>query len=96
MVPQALAVDSVIDQYNYAIEQAVRDARREGRDWYLLDVAGILDRLASRRYIDDPLARPEWYSKYELPAGLKALRRDRTPASSNPVRTDHFLGLSLT
>jgi len=46
--PQALAVDSVIDQYNYAIEQAVRDARREGQEWYLLDVAGILAGLASR------------------------------------------------
>ena len=57
--PQALAVDSVIDQYNYAIEQAVRIARREGQDWYLLDVAGILADLASPRYINDPLARSE-------------------------------------
>jgi hypothetical protein len=33
----------------------------------------LLDRLAARRYIDDPLARPEWWRKYELPPELKAL-----------------------
>jgi hypothetical protein len=71
--PQALAVDSAIDQYNDAIERAVRDARNDGLDWYLLDVAGLLDRLAARRYIDDPLARPKWWTKYELPAELKVL-----------------------
>lgn len=70
---QALAIDSAIDQYNDAIAEAVRNAREEGKDWYLLDAAGLLDRLAARRYIEDPLARPEWWSKYELPAELVAL-----------------------
>ncbi len=32
-----------------------------------------LDRLAARRYIDDPLARPEWWRKYELPPELANL-----------------------
>jgi hypothetical protein len=70
---QARAIDSAIDQYNGYITKAVREARKEGRDWYLLDVAGVLDRLATRRYIEDPLARPEWWTKYELPAELAAL-----------------------
>lgn len=71
---EARAVDSAIDQYNDAIEGAVRAARTAGRDWYLLDVAGYLDRLAARRYIDDPQARPPWWTPYDLPPELAALR----------------------
>ena len=70
---QARAIDSAIDQYNAAIVDAVRVARRdEQRDWYLLDMAGVLDRLAYRRY-RDPLARPDWWTPYELPPILEAL-----------------------
>lgn len=71
--PEARAIDSAIDQYNEAIKEAVRDGRNDGRDWLLFDAAGLLDRLASRRYIDDPLARPDWWRKYELPPELAAL-----------------------
>jgi lysophospholipase L1-like esterase len=74
---QARAVDCAIDLYNEAIQQVVEQARGatgDGkRDWYLLDVAGLLDRLASRRYITDPNARPEWWTPYPLPAPIKAL-----------------------
>lgn len=70
---QARAVDSAIDQYNDAITAAVADARRQGRDWYLLDIAGVLDRLACRRYLDDPQARPSWWRPYPLPPELAAL-----------------------
>lgn len=71
---QARAIDSAIDQYNDDITEAVRRARRQGRDWYLLDVAGVLDRLASRRYIEDANARPSWWTgAYELPPVLTAL-----------------------
>jgi hypothetical protein len=71
---EARAVDCAIDQYNDAITAAVVAARRAGRDWYLLDIAGVLDRLASRRYIDDPAARPDWWRPYPLPPELAALR----------------------
>lgn len=71
---QARAVDSAIDQYNEAITTRVAEARRSGRDWYLLDVAGVLDRLADRRYVQDPSARPEWWTPYPLPSELAALR----------------------
>jgi hypothetical protein len=70
---QARAIDSAIDQYNSAITKAVETARKDGLDWYLFEVAGLLDRLAARRYIDDPLARPRWWSKYELPPELRVL-----------------------
>jgi hypothetical protein len=70
---QARAIDAAIDQYNDAIAQAVEDARNENLDWYLFEVAGLLDRLAARRYIEDPQARPTWWRKYELPPELKAL-----------------------
>jgi hypothetical protein len=78
--PEARAVDYAIDIYNTDIEATVRAERRgEGpgkaaRDWYLLDIAGILDRLASRRYIDDPNARPAWWKPYVLPPIIKALK----------------------
>jgi len=32
-----------------------------------------MDRLAARRYIEDPAARPEWWSPYKLPAEVEAL-----------------------
>lgn len=74
---QARAVDYAIDMYNDTIEAAVRAARdgADGveRDWYLVDIAGLLDRIASRRYIEDPAARPDWWTPYPLPAPLSAL-----------------------
>jgi hypothetical protein len=88
---EARAVDSAIDQYNDAITQAVRDARNEGRDWLLFEAAGLLDRLASRRYIEDPSARPDWWEEYELPPELAALSpqpNSRFFASGPKGRTD--------
>jgi hypothetical protein len=72
----ARVVDSAIDQYNDTIVATVRAGRRDGRDWYVLDISGVLDRLATRRYIDDLAARPAWWTPYPLPADLAAL----TPA----------------
>jgi len=70
----ARAIDSAIDQYNDAIVATVRAGREEGRDWRLLDLAGHLDRLAARRYIDDPLSEPPgWWTPYELPEPLARL-----------------------
>jgi hypothetical protein len=71
---QARAVDSAIDQYNATIAAAVRAERRAGRDWYLLDVSGVLDRLAVRRYAGQPQVQPDWWSPYPLPPELDALR----------------------
>ena len=72
--PQARAVDYAVDAYNDAIQATVERARDAGRDWYLLEIAGLLDRLAHRRFIDDPTARPAWWTPYPLPPALQALR----------------------
>ena len=70
---EARPIDSAIDAYNATIIASVRAARREGRDWYLFDLGGLLDSLATRRYLEDPAARPSWWKEYELPAELTAL-----------------------
>lgn len=79
---EARAVDTAIDMYDDRIEAMVRGAREEGRDWYLLDIAGLLDRLAARRYINDPNARPPWWTPFPLPPSLRAL---------DPVPDSRFL-----
>lgn len=71
---QARAVDAAVDLYNDVIEGHVRRGRESGRSWFLLDVAGLLDRLAVRRYIEDPNARPAWWTPFPLPPALAALR----------------------
>jgi len=83
---QARAVDSAIDDYNDHIAEAVIAGRRGGRDWYILDLAGLLDRLASRRYRTHPWSRPSWWSPYPLPPAVAALRPEPTSAffSSGP------------
>jgi len=71
---QARAIDSAIDQYNTTIAEAVRSARSEGRNWFLLDLSGVLDGLAQRRYIDDDeAARRNGWQAYPLPAELADL-----------------------
>ena len=70
-------IDSAIDAYNDTIIASVRAARRDGLDWYLFDLGGVLDRLATRRYVNSPWARPAWWEPYELPAAL--LRLDPVP-----------------
>ncbi|MEQ8999975.1 MAG: hypothetical protein RID53_26110 [Coleofasciculus sp. B1-GNL1-01] len=70
---QARAIDSAIDQYNNYIVDTVKDARHQGHDWYVFEMSGLLDRLASRRYIEDPQSRPDWWTKYELPPELQML-----------------------
>ncbi len=67
---QVRAVDSAIDQYNESIIETVHSARTAGRDWHVVDISGVLDRMAARRYFDDPGARPPWWTKYEMPQAL--------------------------
>lgn len=70
---QARDIDTAIDAYNDDLVATVAAARRAGRDWYVCDLATLLDRLAVRRYVEDPSARPVWWTPYELPAELAAL-----------------------
>ena len=74
---QARAIDSAIDQYNYSIKRLVYAARtaKQPRDWLVLDLCGLLDRLAYRRYINSPDSRPSWWDAkaYKLPPALAML-----------------------
>lgn len=67
----AWLVDTVIDQYNLAIEAVVAEARRDGLDWRLVDLCAVLDRLAVRRWEDSP--KPDWLTEYQLPPGYEGL-----------------------
>ena len=69
-------LDFAVDRYNDHIARRVPEARTAqggGRDWRLLDVAGILDRLAYRRYLIDDEARPDWWTPYVLPDAYREL-----------------------
>lgn len=80
---EARAIDSAIDQYNDAIANAVREGRKQGRDWYLFEMVGLLDRLAVRRFFAQPQVQPGWWTPYELPPALQALK---------PVPDSRFFG----
>ena len=89
---QAWAIDSAVDQYNYAIKTMVYEARiaEQPRDWHVLDLCGLLDRLAFRRYIADSTAQPTWWATkaYQLPPPLSAL----TPQPDTRFFTSNELG----
>jgi hypothetical protein len=83
---EARAIDTAIDLYNAAIEDAVRAAREDGLDWYLLDLCAQMDRLAFRRYDDmDAELRPPWWTPYPLPDALADLA---PPPDSRFLRVD--------
>jgi hypothetical protein len=78
---QAREVDCLVDRYNETIKATVAERRHAGRDWLLVDVCGMLDRLAYRRYLagrsDQADALPPWWEAvggaYPLPEALSAL-----------------------
>ncbi|HEY7103075.1 MAG TPA: hypothetical protein VH573_15690 [Mycobacteriales bacterium] len=72
---RARAIDSAIDQYNDVIVQAVREARRNGRNWLLFDLCSVLDGLAFRRFITDDTAAAEHdeWRQVPLPAPIADL-----------------------
>jgi hypothetical protein len=70
---QAREIDSAIDYYNDTLTESVRKARKAGKDWYLFEMSGLLDRLAARRFQLDIKARPDWWTPYELPSSLAKL-----------------------
>jgi len=70
---EAAAVDRAIDRYNDTICEEVRAAREAGHDWRVVDISGVLDRLAYRRYIEHEAAQPPWWTPYELPKEFEAV-----------------------
>ncbi|WP_375478561.1 hypothetical protein [uncultured Jatrophihabitans sp.] len=69
---QCRQIDSAIDSYNQTIVGHVREARRQGLDWHVLDICGLLDSLAYRRYLADPLVDQD-VQPYPMPDVLAAL-----------------------
>jgi hypothetical protein len=82
----AWAIDTIIDGYNRAIEDIVRDARNDGFDWHLVDTCAVLDRLAVRR-IDDLKAAPPGITPYPLPPALADLTTRFFAADKNKTVT---------
>lgn len=70
---EARAIDSAVDAYNATVVASVAEARDDGLDWRVFDLAALLDRLAHRRYVDSPWARPPWWTPYPVPPALEAL-----------------------
>jgi hypothetical protein len=84
----ARAVDSAIDAYNDKLVASVAAARHDGLDWRIVEIGAGLDRLASRRYLEDPdVQRPDWLTDYPLPPALAAL---------DPVPDSHFFASDET
>ena len=66
---------------------AVREGRKQGKDWYVFEMVGLLDRLAARRFFGQTLAQPDWWSPYELPPPLQKL---------NPIPDSRFFRSNAT
>jgi hypothetical protein len=80
----AWAVDQAIDGYNRALLDVVAAARERGRDWRVVDVGAMLDRLAVRRN-DELGARPPEFAPYPLPTALQGFDT-RFPATDDTGR----------
>lgn len=88
---QAWAIDLIIDGYNYAIEDIVRNARKQGYDWRIVDICAVLDRLAVRR---NQTTRPAQFPPYPLPAAIKDLdTRYFTTDTAGKLRSGGLIGL---
>src|SRR5262245_43711545 len=88
---EARWVDSAIDAFNVSIIGSVEQARRDGLDWYVFELGGLLDSLATKRYMNYPAAQPTWWTPYPLPpelAGLDPVPNTRFFASGPGGRTD--------
>jgi hypothetical protein len=77
-------LDFAVDQYNdHICAQVGQLDQPKGQRWKVLDVAGVLDRLAYRRYLIDDEARPTWWEPYDLPDAFREL---------SPIPDTRFFG----
>ncbi len=67
---EARDADAAIDAYNDHIRAA---AAAMGPTWHVFDLADLLDSMATKRYIDDPAARPAGFVPYQWPEPLDGL-----------------------
>ena len=83
---QLRVLDYAVDLYNDHIVQRVEERGADSapdRGWLVLDLAGLLDRLAFRRYLIDDQAQPDWWTPYDLPEAFSEL---------SPVPDTRYLG----
>ena len=76
---QAMHIDWTIAQYKETVKNAVNNHNTNvGREeWFLVDIHWALERIAFRRYIEDPsVPPPPGWSQYELPSLMQALGVD--------------------
>lgn len=83
---QARMIDQTIDAYNATIREAVATQTNKGKHWFLVDLAGALDRLAFRRYREINEEPPGGF--YQFPAGWTKALHD----AGLPDLTTKFLG----
>jgi hypothetical protein len=77
-------LDFAVDLYNdHICAQVGRLDEPRGQRWKVLDIAGVLDRLAYRRYLIDDEAQPTWWEPYDIPDGLRQL---------SPIPDTRFFG----
>lgn len=90
---QAIEIDWTIAQYKRILLDAIEGhntRRRQGHvraDWFAVDIHWALERIAYRRYIEDPsVPPPPLWSPYELPASLERLGLDTRFLRANQGR----------
>jgi hypothetical protein len=89
----AWAIDTIIDGYNVAIENIVKQARTDGLDWRLVDMCAVLDGLAVRRN-EELNATPAGVTPYPLPAAYAGLNtRFFTTDDSGTITAGGLFGL---
>lgn len=69
---QLRILDCAVDMYNEHIVSRVGSIKSD-KTWRVLDTAGMLDRMAYRRYVIDDEATPPWWEPYDLPEAYRAL-----------------------
>jgi hypothetical protein len=78
-----MKIDRAILRYKEILTRIVNDhnqkrvAAGQKQDWFMVDLHWALERLAFRRYAEDPSVPPppDW-SPYQLPAAIEALKLD--------------------
>jgi len=79
----AMKIDWTIAQYKRSLHSAI-DAHNQKRrqanqrdDWFVVDIHWALERIAYRRYVEDPsVPPPPAWSPYEMPSSLRQLGLD--------------------
>lgn len=85
---EAKQIDATIDTYNATIRQVVEERRARGRQWFVVDIGGALERIAYRRYREIGMEPPG--GPYEYPPGwLAALEAEHLP-----ILTTQYLGVA--